>query len=172
LMPIHIRIRIGIKTDPHGDPTPSFILVRKSDFFYFCHSVANLQCFVLSFSSASSVNCAKIRLAYWNFPVWNRYGSGAEKLCGSDPMRIRPNPDPDPQHWLEQSGRTTHLKEKPPVLWKEHLFFFFLFVGTYYSTWRVVIENWLEALVTVNLFFSHLTLSRVPYHSLASNVKK
>jgi hypothetical protein len=31
-------------------------------------------------------------------------------------MRIRPDPDPNPQHCLEQSGRTSHLQEKPPVL--------------------------------------------------------
>jgi hypothetical protein len=43
-----ILIQIGIKTDPHADPTPKFNTCWKirNLFFTFNHSIATLQCFI------------------------------------------------------------------------------------------------------------------------------
>ncbi len=76
LMPIQIRIRIGIKTnaDPHADPIPKFCTCWKIRFFYFLlfsHSIVSLQCVIFLSAAVSNVSQFSVfslfRTAYWNF---------------------------------------------------------------------------------------------------------
>jgi hypothetical protein len=40
-----------VVADPHGDPTPSFTQIGRSEFFYFCHGIARLECFIFLIST-------------------------------------------------------------------------------------------------------------------------